>query len=107
MPPKKASPTMKKPHIVAPKKKPPNTSDMDWETELARCAIIIIDQQKRCKIQRQADVELAQGTSFAGYARSQGNSGGKGFLGSVGFLDDSAPAARSGTDGDMSSSPTL
>jgi hypothetical protein len=92
MPLKKASPTMKKPHIVAPKKKPPKTFDTDQATELARCAIIIVDRQKQCKIQWQADVELAKGVSFAGYAGSQGNSGGKGFLGSVGFLDDSAPA---------------
>jgi hypothetical protein len=102
MPPKKATGTLKKQRMVAPKQKPPTMSDADWAKELARRAAVTADRQNR-HIQCQADAELANAASFASYATIQGDSGGEGFFG------DSVPAAaeRSGTDGGRSCLPRL
>jgi hypothetical protein len=53
MPPKKATATMKKPHIVAPKVNPLAMSDADWTKKLAWHAIVTADRNKRRNIQRQ------------------------------------------------------
>jgi hypothetical protein len=43
---------MKKPHMVAPKVKPPAMPDEDWAKELARRAVVTADRNKRRDIQR-------------------------------------------------------
>jgi hypothetical protein len=102
MPAKKAMGMMKKPCMVAPKVKPPTMSDADWARELARCAVVAADRNRRDHIQHQADAELTKSASFASYTASQGDSGGEG------FFSDSAPAvARSGTNGGRIYSPRL
>jgi hypothetical protein len=76
-------------------------SDEDWAMELRRCAVVIADRQQRPKIQQEATVEEVKAASFAGYIDSPGD------IGSEGFISESAPAARSGTNSDMRSSPWL
>jgi hypothetical protein len=53
MPPKKATAGMTKPRAVTPKVKPANMSDTDWAKVLARRAVVTVDRQRRCAIQRQ------------------------------------------------------
>jgi hypothetical protein len=53
MPPKKATGTMKKPRMVAPKVKLSTMSDTDWAKELARRAVVTADRNKRCHIPRE------------------------------------------------------
>jgi hypothetical protein len=77
MPPKEATTTMKKPRLVAPKVKPPTMYDADWAKELARRAIVTVDQNKHRHIQRQQDAELAKAASFASYSASQDDRGGE------------------------------
>jgi hypothetical protein len=47
MQPKNATVVMKKPHMVAPKVKPPGTANEDWVKELAWRAVVTADQNKR------------------------------------------------------------
>jgi hypothetical protein len=70
MPLKKATTTMQKPRMVAPKVMPPTMSDADWAKELARRTVFTADRNKRRHIQGQQDTKLTNVASFASYAAS-------------------------------------
>jgi hypothetical protein len=73
MPPKKAAVGMKKPRAVAPKVKPANMSNADWEKEPTQRAVVTADQQRRRVIQRQQECGGRPGRVFRKLHREPGN----------------------------------